>query len=93
MSETYVHLFYDDDHGCLRRFGSKPLSAYGGVVPAVGDLVVEPDVAKGLDRHDVHNRIVHKVVARYFIPGDAPQVNLVIEDRTATRLEREILGD
>ncbi len=93
MSETHVHLFYDDGHGCLRRFGTGLLSSYGGVVPAVGDLIVEPHVAKGLDRGDAHNRTLHKVVARYFIAGEEPHINLVIEDRSGMRHEREILGD
>ncbi|MBO1080163.1 hypothetical protein [Roseomonas haemaphysalidis] len=93
MNEPHVHLFYDDGHGCLRRFGTAPLSSYGGTVPAVGDLIVEPGVARGLDRHDAANRIVHTVVARYFISGEAAHVHLVIEDRPGTRLEREILGD
>jgi hypothetical protein len=93
MSETYVHLFYDDGHGCLRRFGTEPLSSYGGAVPAVGDLLVEKSVAKGLDRNDVKNRTVHRVVARYFIAGDETHIHLVIEDRAGTHQEREILGE
>jgi len=93
MSEPNVHLFYDDGHGCLRKFGTVPLSAYGGVVPIVGDLLVEPVVTKGLDRADARNRTVHKVVARYFVPGEVGQIHLLIEDRPGMHQEREILGD
>jgi predicted sugar kinase len=93
MSETYVHLFYDDGYGCLRDAGAQPLSFYGGTAPAVGDLVVEKGVEKGVDRTDVRNRTIHKVVARYFIPGDTAHIHLVIESRRGTHREREIVGD
>lgn len=93
MTEAFVHLFYDDGHGCLRDAGARPLAAYGGSVPAVGDLIVDPHVAKGADRHDPRVRDLHEVVARYIIPGEVAHIHLVIETRRGTHREREILGD
>jgi hypothetical protein len=93
MSETYVHLFYDDGYGCLRDAGAETISFYGGTVPAIGDFIVEKDVEKGLDRDDVRNRTIHTVVARYFIPGDVAHIHLVIESRHGTLREREIVAE
>jgi hypothetical protein len=92
MTETYVHLFYDDGHGCLRDAGAEPLSSYGGTVPVVGDLIVDRNVGKGMDRSDARNRTIHEVVARYIIPGEATHIHLVIEGRRGTYREREIVG-
>jgi hypothetical protein len=93
MSEAYVHLFYDDGHGCLRDAGAEPLSMYGGAAPGVGDLIIDKNVGRGLDRGDARNRTVHEVVARYFIPGEVTRIHLVIESRRGTWREREILGE
>jgi hypothetical protein len=93
MSETFVHLFYDDHHGCLRDAGSQSLSFYGGMAPAVGDLIVDPVLAKGADRNDPKNRTIHEVVARYFIPGEITHIHLVIESRPGSHQEREIMGE
>jgi hypothetical protein len=93
MTETYVHLFYDDGHGCLRDAGAEPLSFYGGMVPVVGDLIVDRNVEKGMDRGDARNRTIHEVVARYIIPGEITHIHLVIEGRRGTYREREIVGE
>jgi predicted sugar kinase len=93
MSEAFVHLFYDDGHGCLRDAGAEPLSSYGGTVPALGDFIVEKGVEKGLDRGEVRYRTIHKVVARYFIPGETAHIHLVIESRRGTHREREVVGE
>jgi hypothetical protein len=93
MSETYVHLFYDDGYGCLRDAGAEPISVYGGTVPAIGDFIVEKGVEKGLDRNNVSNRTMHTVVARYFIPGEVTRIHLVIESRHGIHLEREIVAE
>lgn len=93
MSETYVHLFYDDKHGCLRDAGAEPLSFYGGIAPSVGDLIVDRNVPSGRDRSDPSHRTIHKVVARYIIPGAMAHIHLVIESRQGTHRERQILGD
>ncbi|MYE22957.1 MAG: hypothetical protein F4Y01_03280 [Gammaproteobacteria bacterium] len=73
------------------------LPDFGGVMPCVGDLIVEPGVAGGLDRRDLENRTVLDVVARYFYPRTDPKDEwgyigvLVVRERPAKRHEEEIV--
>ena len=69
------------------------LEDFGGVLPAVGDRIVEPGVTRGLDRREPENRTVYTVEERYFQPrSDAADeliwIHLVLSIREAYESER-----
>jgi len=58
------------------------LSSFGGFLPAIGDLIVNPGVPQGLDRRDPQNREIWTVVGRVFNPRDLEDyVALIVEER------------
>lgn len=72
----------------------------GGVLPNVGDLIVEPGVPEGLSRIEPQNRTVYEVESRYFLPGHsirnrpsgaATYVALVVKQRTGLESERDLV--
>ncbi|MFC5358109.1 hypothetical protein [Azospirillum himalayense] len=68
-----------------------------GVVPAVGDIIVEPGVMQGLNREEPTNRLVYEVQSRYFLPAEAdgspPKICLVVKERKGRDKEINVLGD
>jgi hypothetical protein len=61
------------------------LEDFAGVLPAIGDTILDPGVVQGLDRHQPENRDVWKVVDRVFNPrGLSKYVALVVEERRGT---------
>lgn len=91
---TAVRLLYRDEQGniCDTR-GDYDLDDFGGVLPAVGDRIVEPGVAGGRDPREPENRTVYTVEERYFQPGttkmtDLIWVHLVVSIRQADESER-----
>jgi hypothetical protein len=64
------------------------LEDFGGCVPAIGDMILEPGVRQGLDRRDANNRKLWTVVQRVFNPRDvANYVVLVVEEKVPTGRE------
>ncbi|MGR0185500.1 hypothetical protein [Azospirillum aestuarii] len=68
-----------------------------GIVPAVGDMIVDPGVMQGLDRGEPDNRTVYEVKSRYFLPagadGSPPKISLVVKKRKGQDKEIDVLGD
>lgn len=94
MSETYIRIYRRTAAGDI--FDHKhdmELSDFGGVVPAAGDLILDPGVLQGSTRSDPHNRRMWTVVQRVFNPRDlgGEYIVLVIEDRSVSEHEVELL--
>lgn len=83
MSDISVRLYFRESDGKLVD-GQQDfdLSSFAGVVPGVGDLIVEPGVLQGVDRNDPANRVIWAVVGRVFNPRDQEDyVALIVERR------------
>ena len=64
-----IRLYVQDENGrLLDEREEYELPDFCGVVPVVGDLIVNPGVLAGRDRRDVINREVWEVISRYFLP-------------------------
>jgi hypothetical protein len=58
------------------------LAQFAGQVPTIGDMILNPGVLQGLDRHDPQNRSIWTVVGRVFNPRDREDtVALIVESR------------
>lgn len=58
------------------------LETFAGILPTIGDTIVNPGASAGIDRGDPLNRQVWTVVQRVFHPRDLPNyVVLVVEVR------------
>ena len=62
-----------------------------GVLPDIGDLIVDPGVPAGRARDIPANRTVYKVVERYFWLNDPDRVALIVEERPGQDHEAGIL--
>ncbi|MGD9836291.1 MAG: hypothetical protein AB7F72_01770 [Afipia sp.] len=90
---AWVRLHYRDKDGTIRDAQADyELSAFGGFLPATGDLILDAGVASGLDRTDAKNRRMWTVVQRVFNPRDNEDcVVLVVEERQPLASEIELL--
>ena len=89
MADTVIRLHYRDGSGKIndaqQDYG---LETFGGFLPAIGDLVLDPGAASGVDRNDRRNRRMWTVVQRVFNPRDLQNyVALVVEERTPSENE------
>lgn len=100
MPQTAIRLHYvTQDHDGHEVFEDAKeeydLGDFGGVLPAVGDLIVSPWVVEGRDRRNPANRSVYEVLHRYFQPVDKSTTDLiyiilVVGERAATWKEVNI---
>ena len=91
-ADVTVRLYFRSDDGELQDaqqdFG---LETFAGFLPAVGDVILEPGVYKGLDRRKFENRRLLTVVQRIFNPRDLENyVALVVDESTPTELQQDI---
>ena len=69
------------------------LEAFGGILPSIGDTILDPGVQVGLDRSTPRNRHIWTVVGRVFMPRDNHNyVALVIDERLATDRDLELIA-
>ena len=69
------------------------LSTFGGVLPSIGDTILDPGVAQGLDRQDPANRRMWTVLGRIFNPRDLENyVALIVDEHTPTKEERAFVA-
>jgi hypothetical protein len=83
MAEMSIRIYYREPDGRLVD-GEQDfdLSSFAGILPSIGDSIIEPGVPQGLDRHDASNRIIWTVVGRVFNPRDLENyVALIVEER------------
>jgi hypothetical protein len=83
MDDVHIRIYFRESDGSLedsqQEFG---LENFAGVVPAIGEIIVNPGVLEGLDRHEPKNRRVWDVVGRVFNPRDmADYIALVVQER------------
>ena len=98
MTEHWIRLYVVREDGTYADARDDfTLSDFGGVLPAVGDLIVDPGVRQDLDRDVAANRTVYEVVARYFQPLSNPKSEhhyscvLVCTDRRGQDFEADIV--
>lgn len=64
----------------------------GGVVPQIGDVIVDPSCKAGLSRDVPRNRTLWLVTERFFYPkGSGDYVVLVVEARRPTAGEMSVV--
>jgi hypothetical protein len=83
MVDAHIRIYFRGSDGVLedsqQEFG---VESFAGVIPAVGDMIVNPGALQGLNRHEAQNRRVWEIVGRVFNPRDmADYVALIVEER------------
>lgn len=91
--EITIRIYKQADGGqwedCQEDYG---LEAFAGFLPAVGDVILEPGVLQGRDRHDPNNRKLLTVVRRVFNPRDLQNyVALIVEEQTPMAEQRSVV--
>lgn len=90
MSDFLIVLYAIDTDGTFHhsQLDPIPLESLGGTIPAVGDIIVDPETF-----HEHVTGKVWQVVKRYFYPtSPAPHVKLVAQQRTRSVLETHMGG-
>ena len=82
-------LTIDDDGMIVSTGEGYYLEDFGGVLPGVGDLIVDPGVVEGRDRREPSNRQIMEVEKRYFQPrtdmNEFIWTHLVVPDKAGRR--------
>ncbi|MGY0791984.1 hypothetical protein ACW7BJ_21665 [Azospirillum argentinense] len=64
------------------------LASFGGFLPSIGDMILDPGVLASLDRRQRQNRRMWTVVGRVFNPRDnADYIALIVEERQPNERE------
>lgn len=94
MADVTIRIYHREPDGSFVDWQQDfDLSSFGGFLPGVGDLIVNPGVPQGLNRHDPHNREIWTVVGRVFNPRDLEDyVALVIEERPPHESEFSVVA-
>ena len=94
MTEVTIRIYFSDPNGKVED-GKQDfaLSDFGGIVPAAGDVILDPGVRTGRERHDPESRRMWSVVRRVFNPRDneGDYIALLVEDRRVMDGEQELL--
>ena len=93
---TYIRLYGIEDDGTYYDMrDTYDLDDFGGVLPVVGDLIIDPGVLGGLDRKASENRTVLEVAHRHIqpsTPGDDDRwIVLVCNQRPGLPMEADIV--
>lgn len=94
MVDVHIRIYFRATDGTLvdsqQEFG---VESFAGVIPAIGDMIVDPGVLQGLNRHEPTNRRVWDVVGRVFNPRDmADYIALVVEERVPDPHEYSVVA-
>lgn len=83
MSDLVVRLHYRTPDGRIEDAKADyELTLFAGVLPNIGDQILDPGVPAGQNRHDPKNRELLTVVGRVFNPRDHESyVALICESR------------
>jgi hypothetical protein len=89
MSETIVRLHYKMADGTIMDAANEyELSDFAGVLPSVGDQMLDPGVRAAKDRARPKNRELLTIVSRVFNPRDNKNyVALICESRPLSAAE------
>jgi hypothetical protein len=94
MTDMTIRIYFRSADGSVedgqQDYG---LEDFGGIMPAAGDLILDPGVQVGRDRHEPENRRMWSVVQRVFNPRDngGGYIALVVEERAIGDSERSLL--
>lgn len=94
MVDARIRIYFREADGTLedsqQEFG---IESFAGLIPAIGDMVVDPGVPQGLNRHDPKNRRVWDVVGRVFNPRDMEgYVALIVKERVPDPHEYSVVA-
>lgn len=94
MVDVQIRIYFRNADGALedsqQEFG---VESFAGVIPAIGDMIVDPGVLQGLNRHELANRRVWDVVGRVFNPRDMDDyIALVVEERVPNPHEYSVIA-
>lgn len=83
MTDTVIRLHYRTASNKIEDAQQDfDLESFGGIVPSVGDMILDPGVAVGKDRNDRNNRRMLTVVQRVFNPRDNQNyIALIVTER------------
>lgn len=93
MADVHIRIYFQAADGSLEdsqlEYG---VENFAGFVPVIGDMIVDPGVLEGLNRHEPKNRRVWDVVGRVFNPRDmADHIALVLQDRVQNPHEYNVI--
>ena len=93
MKEVSIRLYVRNADGVIEDSKTDwALENFGGFLPSVGDVVLDPAVLSQRDRSDPNNRRMWTVVQRVFNPKDFEDyVALIVEKRTLSQNEYGLL--
>lgn len=94
MGDVTIRIYFQEADGTLvdgqQDFG---VESFAGQIPSIGDMVVNPGVLQGLNRHDPVNREVWDVVGRVFNPRDLEDyVALIVKSRSPRPAEHSVVA-
>jgi hypothetical protein len=94
MVDAHIRIYFRESDGTLvdsqQEFDGE---SFAGVIPAIGDMIVDPGVPQGLNRHDPKNRRVWNVIGRVLNPRDMEDyVALIVEERVPNPHEYSVVA-
>jgi hypothetical protein len=94
MADIHIRIYFREPDGTIADSQQEfDVVSFAGIVPSIGDMIVNPGVLQGLNRHDPGNREVWTVVGRIFNPRDMDDyIALVVEQRTPDPREYEVVA-
>ena len=94
MKEVNIRVYLRNADGVIEdsQTGDWGLENFGGFLPSVGDMVLDPAVLSQRDRSDPGNRRMWTVVQRVFNPKDFEDyVAVIVEERPLSQNEYGLL--
>jgi hypothetical protein len=93
--ETLIRLFDDFANGPQGKRETYLPADFGGTIPGIGDIIVDPLCQQGRNPSDPIGRTLYEVVGRYFAPrADLPTlVHLLVRPRAGRFEERVLVGE
>lgn len=95
LQNAYVGIYEDTAKG-PEYYGESYTIEELGVVPIVGDILIDAGIAVGADKSVASSYTVREVVRRYFAPQTSehvgPRIKLLVQSRPATSDEFEFVA-
>ncbi|MEP9372564.1 hypothetical protein [Mesorhizobium sp. KR1-2] len=93
MNDVTIRIYFRSPDGAVEDGQHDfDFSSFGGVLPSIGDCILNPGVIHGRDRREPANREIWTVVGRVFNPKDNEDyIALIVEERAPTSQEYSLL--
>jgi hypothetical protein len=95
LANTYIGVYEDTANGPT-YYGESYAVEEIGVVPNVGDILVDAGISAGADKSAASSYTVKEVVRRYFIPRSSDRVGariaLIVQSRPARSDELDFVA-